>query len=678
MIKEGIIQHRGTFAFLLVKEKGDKDVFVRGPSLRLAMNGDTVEVRCRMSGGRPEGEIVRVVKRARKTLVGELKHISGKWWLAPRGGGDAWAEIEEFEAVNPKAGRLAAARVTRWPTLKQGAACIVTELMGRPGEPGARTQAVIRALGISEQFPESVLKEARTFPSSVSSEMCRERLDLRSKSIFTIDGADAKDFDDAVSLEPLGGGRVRLGVHIADVSHYVSAGTELDREANERGTSVYLPGRVIPMLPPNLSDHLCSLMPDVDRLAFSCFIELDGAGNSLGSSFAESVIRSCRRFTYDEVEELLRGKNIANVSGEAAATVRAMGKMAKRLTEKRMNRGALDIDLPEYKIEVDAGGAPVGIHSPERLDSHRLIEEFMILANETVAAFLIERGRPFPSRIHEKPDPDKLSVLQEDFKKLGISVGGRLEGRGSHGVQELLRKIADHPLHDVLGVMVMRSLKQAVYSAKPEGHFGLASRAYCHFTSPIRRYPDLVTHRVLRAELAGGMKSSSKKRKGRGRGRKGAVRADSSDMQAICAHSSERERAAVDAEREVISILRAELMSKRVGQEAAGVVMRSSAYGVFVELAGTGASGLARGAKTRIGSAVRVKIVSVDPDKGEINLEILKTEKEGPGVSEQKTFSRPPAKAVPKHWGGRRRKSGGAGSGGSARRGGFRSKRRKK
>lgn len=640
-LKQGILQHRGTFAFLLVEEPGERDVFVRGPSLRLAMDGDLVEVRCRAGRGRPEGEIVRVLRRGRTTFVGVLRSSGGKWWLEPSGDEAPWAEVTGFESVRPQAGRLAAARITRWPTRSVGVGCVVTELLGRPGDPGVRTKAVILGQEIPERFPDKVLAQARNFPRSVSEQMSRGRRDLRESTIFTIDGADAKDFDDAVSIERVGG-NLRLGVHIADVSHYVEVGSELDREALRRGTSVYLPGRVIPMLPPNLSDNLCSLMPDVDRLAFSCFMDIDGGGRVVRREFAESVIRSCRRFTYEEVEDLIKDRRVHRVSREALEAVRVMGRLAKQLTSRRMARGALDIDLPEYKVEVEPSGAPKAVVRQERLDSHRLIEEFMILANEAVAGFLRERGRVFPYRIHEDPDPEKLAALQEDFRKLGISAPGNLASAGVKGLQGLLKKIKGHPLHDILGVMVMRSLKQAVYSARSAGHFGLASEAYCHFTSPIRRYPDLVTHRVLRECLA--EKPAERKRPGRGRGRKGRRRGQEADMAKICAHASVRERAAAEAERKVVGILRAELMARRIGKEFEGTVVRAAPFGVFVELTGVGITGLVRGAKTIIGTQVRVLVRAVDENKGEISLDLI-------GASARAPKPGPPKRALRKRRG---------------------------
>ncbi|MFH2202479.1 MAG: VacB/RNase II family 3'-5' exoribonuclease [Elusimicrobiota bacterium] len=620
----GVLQHRGNFAFLLVDEPGERDIFVRGPSLRLAMDGDTVEVRRRGGGGRPEGEIVRVLHRSRSTVVGVLRTLSGKWWLESTDQEDApWIEVAGFDAVHPQAGMLAAARITRWPTPSVGAAGQVTELLGRPGEPGARTRAIVRALEIPERFPEAVLREARTFPGSVTAAMSRGRLDLRATPLFTIDGADAKDFDDAVSLQRLDRGVVRLGVHIADVSSYVLPGSEIDREAARRGTSVYLPGRVIPMLPPNLSDNLCSLMPEVDRLAFSCFMDIDDAGRVVDRKFVQSVIRSWRRFTYEEVETLLQGATVRGVRGPVKDAVLAMGRLAKRLTQSRLQRGALDIDLPEYAVEVSSSGAPTAIIRRERLDSHRLIEEFMILANEAVAVHLRGLGRVFPNRIHEDPDPEKLAALREELQTLGVNVAGGLATAGSRGLQNVLKTIRNHPLRDILGVMVMRSLKQAVYSVRNLGHFGLASKAYCHFTSPIRRYPDLLTHRELQASLK--PDAANRRGKSRGRGRKGRARGQTHEYEQLCVHASQRERNAAEAERQVTKVLRGEFMGRQVGQEFDGVVMRAAPYGVFVELVGTGVSGLARSAKTRIGTPVRVRIQGVLEAKGEISLEILRS-----------------------------------------------------
>ncbi|MFA6004041.1 MAG: VacB/RNase II family 3'-5' exoribonuclease, partial [Elusimicrobiota bacterium] len=458
---------------------------------------------------------------------------------------------------------------------------------------------------LPEEFPEAVLAESRAFPDEVSADMGAGRLDLRGLPIFTIDGADAKDFDDAVSLEVIDSLRVRLGVHIADVAHYVRRGTALDAEAAERATSIYLADRVVPMLPPNLSNGLCSLMPSVDRLALSCFMDLDANGNVRFSSLKQSVIRSRRRFTYEEVEAAMQGERVLDVDAQVHESILRMRALAKTLTVRRLRKGALDLNSAEFKVVVDAEGRPQAVVKRPRLASHRLIEEFMLLANETVARTLLARKLPFLSRIHPAPETRKLAVLSAELNKLGVYAPVSLTKTPSTALQIVLQKAVGQPLEDTINMLVMRSLQQASYSNTPGAHFGLASPAYCHFTSPIRRYPDLVTHRAVKAfiqdrpdpSLAQGLKE-------------------------IAEHCSARERVAAEAERRSVDMLRAQLLQAQVGQVFEGVVSGTAGFGIFVTLLGVGASGLLRGGSAALGSRVRVKLDRVDEGKGELDLSL--------------------------------------------------------
>lgn len=601
-VVEGRIQHHGKFAFLLSESPEGSDIHLKGGSLRLAMHGDRVRVKIRSRGGRAEARIIEVLERARKTVVGTLRREGRRWIVAPEGA-DAVQVLGFGRGIRAEAGALAVVRISRWPTETAPAAGHVVERLGRPEAPRVRATAVLRSRELPESFPEDVLRESRRFPTRVLKGAWKGRLNLFHLPLFTIDGADAKDFDDAVSLEETGGGKLRLGVHIADVSHYVRPGTALDREAFRRATSVYLPDRTVPMLPPNLSDHLCSLMPHVERLAVSCFLDLDPRGRVLNARFADSVIRSSHRFTYEEVERILLGARPRSLPKGVLKSVLAMGDLAGRLTAIRFKRGALDFDMPEHKVEVDSRGVPVSVKRVDRLASHRLIEEFMILANEAAARHLIRRRIPAPHRIHPEPDPRKLEALGGELKRLGVKVPGNIGSPDGAGVRTALRRAQGHPLRDMITVLAVRSLKQAVYSAEPSPHFGLASKAYTHFTSPIRRYPDLMVHRAIKS--AG---------KGKRRGR------DGGDLVRAAAHCSERERMATDAERKAVDILRAQLLAQEKGRLFDGVVVRQLPYGAFVELQDNGAQGLMRGAKARMGDKVRVRVGKVDLVKGEIDL----------------------------------------------------------
>lgn len=580
---------------------GDSDVFIKGPSLRLAAGGDRVRVRLNPGGQRREGEIVAVLSRARATMVGPLTRVAGRWLLSPRDGEPL--VVERFAAgCVPAEGAIAVARVSAWPSLSVEGRGVVEEVLGAPGAPRVRVTSALRERELPEAFAPAVAAEAEGFGRAVTPEAMAGRRTLFHLPVCTIDGSDAKDFDDAVSLEPLAPGRWRLGVHIADVSWYVRQGTELDREAYRRATSVYLPDRVVPMLPPGLSDHLCSLMPDVERLTLSTFIDLDESGRVHGTEEAETVIRSARRFTYEEIEELLNGRPVERVSPALRESVAVMGRLQLALSRARFERGALDFDMPEYRVVTDARGVPTDLVRRDRLRSHRLIEEFMILANEAVARRLIAANRPALHRIHPPPDPQKLAILSRELGKLGV----RAMPRDARGLQAVLRLAGEHPAGDALTVLCVRSLKQAQYSAIPAPHYGLASTAYCHFTSPIRRYPDLVVHRALRHVL----------------GRPAGPAPAPGWLAEAGPHCSERERLAAEAERHAVNALRAEVLGRRVGQVLDAVVTRVEPYGAFVELGGTGGSGLVRGLKAQLGARVRVRIDGADPDEGRVALRL--------------------------------------------------------
>ena len=498
---QGKIQHKGTFAFLISEVPGAPDLYLGGPTVRLAMDGDRVEARLTgQKGDRRFGEIVRVLTRARTTAVGILRKVGRFWALCPEGiPEEGGLEVLGFaKGVEPRSGVLATLRIDRWPTEDRAPGGTVTEILGKPEEPAARRKAVLAARDIPTVFPQEALDEARDLPLDPAEGDWAGRRVLFDTPIFTIDGADAKDFDDGVSLEARPGGGWLLGVHIASVADYVKPGTALDAEAVRRGTSVYLPGRVIPMLPPKLSDHLCSLRPGVPRLTLTCWLELDPKGAPGRVVLEETVIRSWRRFTYEEVQDELDGKPVPEVPPEIKESVRNMGALAKSMTALRMERGGLDMSAAEYQIKTDAEGNPLAVCKRSRLASHRLIEEFMVAANEAVARTLTHARAPFLRRIHEDPSPEKLQALQEELGKLGLRAPTSLVAHPVEGLQGLLKAAVGHPFEETANTQVIRSMKLARYSSEPGGHFGLASKDYCHFTSPIRRYPDLVVHRAVK------------------------------------------------------------------------------------------------------------------------------------------------------------------------------------
>ncbi len=622
---EGVIQHHGRFAFLLTETEGGSDVFLRGRGLDLAMDGDRVQARVRREkNGRLCGEIIRVIKRARTSIVGILKHAGSGWAVFPEKGDAPPAQVTGFCAkATPREGAMAVLEVTRWPTVNAGAAGRVTEVLGAPENVRVRIDALLRARGISEDFPKEVLAQSAAFSARI--EPSQEREELFHLPVVTIDGADAKDFDDAVSLEQLDGGMVRLGVHIADVGHYVKTGSSIDKEAYVRGTSVYLPDRVVPMLPPALSNDLCSLVPGQERLTLSVFMDISPSGKVTRRRMAQTVIRSCRRFTYEEVQTILDGRDIPAVPRAVAGAVRRMGALAAVLYKWRLRRGALDFNLPEYKVETDPHGKPIGVIIRPRLQSHRLIEEFMLLANEAVAVRLMAAKAPFLHRRHDAPDPAKLKALAKELGNLGLSAGHILGGNVQKGLQDVLRSAERHPLADIINSLIVRSMKQAVYSPASTGHFGIAARAYTHFTSPIRRYPDLMTHRAVKALLRG-------KKENRGGIATERYREEVPPPKAVGkrpldvagVHCSERERAAADAENKAVDIMRAELLKGKIGAVMDGTVTTVINSGAFVLLGDTGAEGLLRGSTLKPGTKVGVTVTAVDTVEGKIDLSLAR------------------------------------------------------
>jgi ribonuclease R len=630
---EGVIQHHGRFAFLISETEGGSDVFLRGRGLRLAMDGDRVEASVRREGdGRLSGEILKVIKRAHTSLVGILKKTPGGWAVFNEKGDAPPTEVTGFaHKIVPKEGALAVLEVNRWPTENTGAAGFVTEFLGAPDDTRARITSLLRSRGIAEHFPKEVLAQSAALPDKLEPSMWHGREELFNLTIVTIDGADAKDFDDAVSLEPLNGNMTRLGVHIADVAHYVKADSALDKEAYERGTSVYLPDRVVPMLPPSLSNNLCSLVPEQERLAVSVFMDIDSEGKVTKRRLANTVIRSCKRFTYEEVQALLNEENYTEVPAAAAESIMRMGELADLLYARRVRRGALDFNLPEYKVKTDADGKPLDIVFRPRLESHRLIEEFMLLANEAIATELMAAKMPFLHRRHDEPDPVKLKTLAKTLGELGLPAGHLLGGNTHKALQDILRQAQEHSLADIINSLIVRSMKMAVYSPESLGHFGIAARAYAHFTSPIRRYPDLTAHRAIKALMLGIRENHGNR-----------------PLDKVGEHCSERERAASEAEHKAVDVMRAELFKQNIGSELEGVVTTVLDSGSFILFGDSGTEGMLRVTDLKPGTKVKVIVDTVDTVEGKIGLSLAQK----PQIPTQWRMS-PPRREKGKH--GRKR-----------------------
>ncbi|MBI2069643.1 MAG: ribonuclease R [Elusimicrobia bacterium] len=459
--------------------------------------------------------------------------------------------------------------MTEWPAPDSWAGGVLIEALGSRANPDVDLKALLRKFDLRVEFPAEVQAEAESFAGEVPESAWQGRETFFHIPVFTIDGADAKDFDDAVSLEERPEGGWRLGVHIADVAHYVAEGRPLDVESYRRSTSVYLVNKVVPMLPFKLSDGLCSLVPDQVRLTLSCLMDLNSQGRVVSHRIVESAIRSAKRFTYEDVESILRGGAGAGAPSAVIDSVKKMGYLARLLRKLRFKRGSLDFDFPEPYIVTDEGGRPVDVRRRERLESHRLIEEFMLMANETVATEM--RRFPFLYRIHERPDTFKMGKLEEMLKAAGLAVPpGFHQGRPS-ALGKVLESVKGKPVEGMIHMMVLRTLKQAVYSPANAGHYGLASACYTHFTSPIRRYPDLAVHRIVKERLRGNLSARRQEHW-------------KTILPNIGLWTSQCERLAVDAEREFLDLKKVQVMTSRVGESFNGIISNVTAFGFFVQL----------------------------------------------------------------------------------------------
>jgi ribonuclease R len=621
------------FGFVLIE--GGEDLFVPRSGMHGAMDGDTVlarEERARIRGrgrdaGKTSGTVVKVLDRARERVVGRFEVQEGKKVVLPYDPKlDAIVRIAEGKTRGARDGEIVEVRLTAFPDTRRVAHGVVEERIGFLGEPGVDIEIVLRSHNLPHRFPEPVVAESETFAEEVREEDLLGRRDFRDHRIVTIDGETAKDFDDAVEVVKTEHG-YRLGVHIADVSNYVQQGTALDDEARSRGTSVYFPGRVLPMLPERLSNGLCSLNPRVDRLVLSALLELDRNGRVLKADFARGVIRSAHRMTYTEVARLLETPPTAADElryGPFLEDFRAMGELAALLRHRREGRGSIDFDLPDADIVLDDEGLVVGIVPESRNVAHKLIEEFMLAANEAVAKHLQFAKQPAIYRVHDRPDPDRLVDLREVLQGFGYELKGDLEEVPPAAFQKILRAIEGKPEERLLRDLLLRAQRKAVYSQECRGHYALAAAYYCHFTSPIRRYPDLIVHRQLTRLLSEGRPVAAK---------------DFEDVNQrfgeIANVSSQRERRAEQAERESLLWKKIVFMKDKVGRDFDAYVTGVAAFGAFVTLKDFFVEGLvpvsalgedffvyeekhhrlrgrSSGKTYRLGDSLRVKLKAID------------------------------------------------------------------
>ncbi|MBQ4473803.1 MAG: ribonuclease R [Lachnospiraceae bacterium] len=559
----------------------ETDIFVPAAYTGSAMDGDRVEVLV-IPGGygvRTEAHVQRVLSRAVETVVGTYrrKGVHGVVVCDNRKLPDL--VIEKAARGGAQDGHKVSVKITDYGDDRHKPRGKVTEILGHINDPGSDLVTVIRAMGLPEEFPKDVMHEAAQMPETVTracaeEELARGREDLRGLACVTIDGEDAKDLDDAITLEK-DGEIWHLGVHIADVSHYVREGSALDLDARERGTSVYLINKVIPMLPQALSNGICSLNAGTDRLALSCLMDVDARGNVVSHRICESLIRVDRRMSYTSVQKILDGDEAEQREYEELLPLFfRMQDLALVLEARRGERGAIGFDFPESEIVLNSQGEPVSIDAYRRTQAHLLIEDFMLLANETVAEEYYWMEAPFVYRSHETPDMGKMKQLASFLGSFGytLHVGG--DEVHPKELQALLERMEGKPEEGLLNRMILRSLKKARYTTENLGHFGLSTRYYCHFTSPIRRYPDLQIHRIIKENLRGGL---SEERQEHYR----------EILPAVAVHASAMERRADEAEREVIKLKQVEYMQKRLGEHFAGVISGVSNRGLFVELPNT-------------------------------------------------------------------------------------------
>ena len=624
----------------------DPDIYIERKGIKGAMNGDLVVVR--VDKHKPQkkklrdrtyivGDVSQVLRRAHRTVVGRF-HAEPEPHVVPFDFRlDTDILIAKDATMDARDGEMVDVEIERYPDRSNHfASGRIVEVLGVIGDPGVDIEVVIRKFKIPHEFPPDVLREAETIPVEVPQEEIAKRVDLRERHIVTIDGETAKDFDDAVEVEKLGNGNYRLGVHIADVAHYVTEGSALDKEAFERGTSVYFPGRAVPMLPERLSNGICSLNPKVERLTFSCEIEIDPRGRFLNHKIYKSVIRTKERMTYTDVNAILteRTPELEERYGYLIADFERMHELFEVLRARREQRGSIDFDLPESEVILDKAGDIEAIRPSERNVAHRLIEEFMLAANEVVATELVMANQPGLYRVHHPPDAQKLEDLRFVLKEFKLTLRGDLEEIRPGELQRILKAVEGRPEERFLTNLVLRSMKRAFYSAESQGHFALAIQHYCHFTSPIRRYPDLIVHRRLAELIARGPLVGEE------------LQRVEAQHPAFASQSSERERRAEEASREVLEWKKVIFMRDKVGNEYSGVVAGVVPFGLFIELDEIFVQGLvpvatmgddfwhfnqrshrlvgdSSGREIRLGDKVRVLVHSLDEDRHQIEFRLV-------------------------------------------------------
>ena len=632
------VAHRKGYGFVESDEEFTQDLFIPKDDINGALHNDRVMaeiVTPATEDKRAEGKVIKIIKREVTRVVGLFQENKSFGFVVPddkKFNQDIFIPKRGFNGA--KNDDKVVCEITLWPQENRKPEGKIIEVLGKKGERGVEIDSIIRAHGLPEEFPKKVIDEANYVSSQDLEDEIARRLDLRHLDIFTIDGEDAKDLDDAISIEVLPNGNYKLGVHIADVTHYVREKSKLDKEALKRATSVYLVDKLIPMLPKQLSNGVCSLNPFEDKLTLSCIMEIDENGKVVNSEIAETVINSKARMTYTEVSDILEkdDEKLKQTFAKQVEDFKNAEKLARILMKRRERRGAIDFDFPEAKIILNREGKVVDIKCYERRISNKMIEEFMLVANETVAEHFYWLQLPFVYRIHETPSAEKMEDLNKFIATFGYHIKGDLEDVHPKEIQSLVEKIKGTKEEESISTIALRSMKQAKYSPQCIGHFGLAAKYYCHFTSPIRRYPDLQIHRIIKEQLNNKLNNKRQEQL-------------SHIVEYASTQSSERERAAELAERDVHDFYKACYMADKVGQEFDGVVSSVTSFGMFVELENT-VEGLIRLANMRddyyiynqetytimgershktfkIGDTVRIKVDNVNVDFREIDFVLI-------------------------------------------------------
>ncbi|WP_316825392.1 ribonuclease R [Pedobacter miscanthi] len=566
-------------AYIVPEDEFEKDVFVAPRKLKNALHGDTVKayVFAKKSGRKNDGEVVEIIKRAKSDFTGVIK-ISDRFAFVIADDKKMMHDIfvPLADTHDAKNGQRVLVTLSDWPESAKNPIGIVKHVLGNQGENNTEMNAILAQYGFPLEFPPQVEREANAIPEEIPAEEIAKRKDFRNILTFTIDPADAKDFDDAISYQKLPNGNHEIGVHIADVSHYVIQGTDLDKEAYSRATSVYLVDRVIPMLPERLSNGVCSLRPHEDKLCFAAVFELDEQANIQNEWYGRTVIHSDRRFSYEEAQEVIENK-----AGDYAQEILKLNELAYILRDRKFKNGAISFESTEVKFKLDETGKPIGVYVKERKDAHKLIEDYMLLANRKVAEFVAKKVKgknklTFVYRVHDSPNMETLNTFATFAARFGYKVNTKSDKEIAKSLNSLMADVEGKKEQNILTSLAIRSMAKAIYSTKKTSHYGLAFEYYTHFTSPIRRYPDVMAHRLLQSYLDGGKS------------------ADAEFYEVACVHSSAMEKRAADAERASIKYKQAEYLENNIGTEYKGIISGVTEWGMYVEIEENKCEGMIR------------------------------------------------------------------------------------